>query len=208
MPQLTLSFKGKELSRHSLKNGSTLIGSDPQCPLHIDSLAIAPRHADIVLDHAGCRVTALDAEWPIKVNHQVVDSAELVDGDILSVGKHTLRYSTEPIADTEADEEASAEPPEATTDHSPPPPERPRAYLQILSGEHIGRIIPINRNMIRLGKPGGDCAIIVRRDSQYFLSLLEGSTSMVNGMPIGDESIPLDSGNTIRIGDTELQFYY
>jgi hypothetical protein len=183
MPQLTLSFKGKELSRHSLKNGSTLIGSDPQCPLHIDSLAIAPQHADIVLDHAGCRVTALD-------------------------GKHTLRYSTEPIADTEADEEASAEPPEATTDHSPPPPERPRAYLQILSGEHIGRIIPINRNMIRLGKPGGDCAIIVRRDSQYFLSLLEGSTSMVNGMPIGDESIPLDSGNTIRIGDTELQFYY
>ncbi len=205
MPKLTLSFKGRELSIHPLGSGSTLIGSDPQCLLHIDSLAVAPRHAEIVVEQDKCRIIALDAEWPVWINSAAVNSAELSPGDLLGIGKHTLRYSAEelPLAGT-------AEIPDETTGPAPTEQnrERPRAYLQILSGEHIGRIIPINRNMMRLGKAGGDCAIVVHRNNHYYLSFLEGHAPVVNGVIIGEESVALDTGSTIRIGDTELQFYY
>ena len=205
MPKLTLSFKGRELSTHPLKAGNTLIGSDPQCAVHIDSLAVAARHAEITLEQDKCRIVALDAAWPLRVNQTPVDSAELASGDTLTIGKHTLVYSAEPATGQQG--VATPTVAGASQFDGTPPQDRPRAFLQILSGEHIGRIIPINRNMIRLGKAGGDCAIIVHRNSQYYLSFLEGQIPMVNGVPIGDESIALGSGNTILIGDTELQFY-
>lgn len=82
-----------------------------------------------------------------------------------------------------------------------------KAYLQIINGEHIGRIIPLNRKLIRIGKAGGDCAMITHRDDGYFLSYLEGSMPTLNGMPIGEETVQLTDGSTIEIGNTQLQFY-
>jgi pSer/pThr/pTyr-binding forkhead associated (FHA) protein len=199
MPTLTLSFMGRELSVHPLAAGRTLIGSDPKCPLHIDSMAVAPRHAEIVLQTDRCRILALDANWPVLVNDRAVESAELSSGDQLLVGQHTLVYSTEdrPLAPVEKT------PSEAPVETG----QRQRAYLQILSGEHIGRIIPLNQSMIRLGKTGGDCAVIVYRDHRYHLSFLDGRVPSVNGVPLGNGSVALNTGSTIRIGDTELQFY-
>ncbi len=83
-----------------------------------------------------------------------------------------------------------------------------KAYLQIISGEHIGRIIPLNRNMVRIGKAGGDCAMIAHRNGGYYLSYLEGGMPALNGMPIGDETVLLSEGSTIEIGGTQLQFYH
>ncbi len=83
-----------------------------------------------------------------------------------------------------------------------------KACLQILSGEHIGRIIPLNRNMVRIGKAGGDCAMIAHRDGGYYLTYLEGDMPILNGMSIGDETVLLTEGSTIEIGGTQLQFYH
>ncbi len=86
-------------------------------------------------------------------------------------------------------------------------PTEQKAYLQILNGEHIGRIIPLNRKMVRIGKAGADCVMISHRNQGYYLSYLEGTAPTLNGMPIGDETVLLTQGSTIQIGNTELQFY-
>ncbi|HLP29875.1 MAG TPA: FHA domain-containing protein, partial [Geothrix sp.] len=48
MSTLTLSFKGMNLKTLTLAEGEMVIGSDPGCAIHIDSLAVQPRHAAVV----------------------------------------------------------------------------------------------------------------------------------------------------------------
>jgi len=210
MPKLTLAFKGQTLAVHHLKNGRACIGRDAQCAIHIDSLAIAPRHVELITVGEFCRVTALNAEYPTYVNEIAVENAPLVHGDVLRVGKHTLAFATDGIAlgvhvDDEDPVEQKAPPGEH---HEDDKNEKGAAYLQILAGEHIGRIIPLTPNMLRLGKAGGDCAMVAHRSSGYYLSYLEGSMVTIDGVPIGNESVLLNDGCIIQLGAVKLQFYH
>lgn len=206
MPKLTLSFKGQTISVHRLQDGKTLIGRDPDCDIAIDSLAVAPRHAELITEAEVCRVVALNEQNPTLVNENEIEETALTHGDVLRLGKHTLMYASDGVSlgpqTSESDAVAGT-----GSNNKAGGSERGTTYLQILSGEHIGRIIPVTRNMIRIGKAGGDCAIIAHRGNGYYLSHLEGIAPTVDGVPIGEESIMLTKGSTIRISSTELQFY-
>lgn len=207
MPKLTLSFKGHAISVHRLREGRTLIGRDPACDIVIDSLAVAPRHAEVAAEAERCRVRRLDESSPVIVNNMPVEEARLHHGDLLRIGKHTLTYAADgyPVtadADTDEVEQGRSRAGRSRTEVKPG-----AGYIQILSGENIGRIIPLNRNMIRVGKAGRDCAMIVHRAGGYYLSHLEGSMPTVDGVPVGNEGVLLAVGSTIRIGGTELRFY-
>jgi hypothetical protein len=207
MPKLTLTFKGQALSVHHLEDGSTLIGRDPECGIHIDSLAVAPCHVELTTFGEQCQMLALDPEYPAYVNEAPVTEATLEHGDLLRVGKHTLRFASDGVP---MGRHVDEDPTSADAVPAPPPvpgPAKGSAYIQILSGEHIGRIIPLNRNMVRIGRAGGDCAMIAHRAGGYFLSHLEGSMATLDGVPIGGESVLLTDGSTIEIGTARLQFY-
>lgn len=208
MPKLTLSFKGQSISVHRLEEGRTFIGRDPACDIVIDSLAVALQHAEVTTEDERCRVRGLDKSSPVIVNSKPIEEVQLNHGDLLRIGKHTLTFADDGyavVADT--DNKVDAAQGRSQKKSGQTRSKQSAAYIQILSGENIGRIIPLNRNMIRLGKAGGDCAIIVHRAGGFYLSYLEGGTPMVDGVPIGNESVLLAAGNTIRIGVTELQFY-
>lgn len=208
MPKLTLSFKGQSISVHHLKEGRTLIGRDPVCDIVIESLAVALRHAEVETKGDRCRVRRLDEASPVIVNKVSVEEIELNHGDLLRVGKHTLTFAVDGYAvGIEDDIGENALLGDTLEEGGHDRAAAGTGYLQILSGENIGRIIPLNRNMIRLGKAGGDCAIIVHRSGGYYLSYLEGSMPMVDDVPVGDQSVLLSEGSTVRIGETELQFY-
>lgn len=205
MPKLTLSFKGQAISLHRLSDGHTLIGRDPDCDIAIESLALSAKHAELITEGEECRVVALDEKNPTFVNEAEVEEVALTHGDILRLGKHTLTFASDSVS--LAPRTSESEPTSAVEGDERSEAEHASAYLQILCGSHIGRIIPLTRNMIRIGKAGSDCAIITRRDNGYYLSQLEGSAPTVDGVPIGEESVILTKGATIRIVDTELQFY-
>lgn len=208
MPKLTLSFKGQPISVHHLEEGRTLIGRDPACDIVIDSLAVALQHAEVATQADQCRVRGLDKTNPVIVNNMPIEEARLNHGDLLQLGKHTLAFAVdEHSVPAHADQEDNAESARSKEKDSQTEAKRSAGYIQILTGENIGRIIPLNRNMIRLGKSGGDCAIIVHRSGGYYLSYLEGNIPTIDGVPIGDESVLLTVGSTIRIGETEFQFY-
>jgi hypothetical protein len=203
MPKLTLAFKGQALAVHHLSDGHVRIGRDPQCDIHIDSLAVAPLHVELTIAGESCQVAALDPEYPAYVNEIKVESRSLVHGDVLRVGKHSLAFATDGIAlGVHVDEEGEWT--EQNDPHEGGKRVRSTAYLQVLSGEQIGRIIPLY-SMIRLGKGGG--AMITHRSGGYYLSYLEGSMVTIDGVPIGTESVLLSDGCNIQIGPLKLQFY-
>ena len=224
MPKLTLFFKGLALSvRHIQDEDEIILGREPDCDIQIDSLAVAPHHASIRRNGTHYRIFALDEKIPLAVNGETVSERELAHGDLIQVGKHTLEFAED---DVTLQHPAAPSPPSPQEPGGPPQkpkpqakaaetggnaqearPEHSKAYLQILSGPHIGRILPLNQAMIRLGKSGGNCAMISCGEGTHFLSHLEGEMTLLNGKPIGERRERLANGDVIRMGQTEMEFF-
>ncbi len=196
MSKLTLSFKGKVLNVHQLSEGETVIGSDPGCQLHIDSLAVQPRHASVTTKDGVSILRDLGTPEGTLVNGSKVGEQQLKDEDTIRIGKHDLTYNFIPPAKT--DDSASF----TSTKAAPK-----SAWLQILTGSNVGKTIILKNNMTNLGKAGVQTAVIARRGDGYFITHLEGEHSpKVDGTPIGDESRQLEDGNVIQIGNVKMQF--
>ena len=216
MSKLTLSFKGTVLKVFPILRGQMLIGHDPACHLHIDSLALAPRHARVDTQDQTSILVDLETEQGTFVNQKRIDKHLLENGDIIRIGKHTLQYIFEEVADLSHVEDLHL--PRLNTSKAsvaaPQESEKPEhhaqknGWLQILNGQNLGRTLSLNRSMTNLGKPGVATAIITRRDGAYFLSHLEGKRPpSIDDQPIGDRSYKLHDGNTIQIGNIKMQFY-
>lgn len=217
MPKLTCAFRGRVLAVHHIKDGETIIGRSADCDIQMDSLAIAPHHAKLLITGECCQLTALDSDYPLYVNGTSVTSTAVNHGDVLGIGKHSFSFSMDGIAlgvRVHADETAEMATPqpksvanltsklkEAALD------ENKTAYLQIQNGENIGRVLPLSQTLFQLGRVGGDCAIIARRFDGYYLSHLAGEQVTVNSVSVRDASILLQNGDTIKLGTTKFQFY-
>ncbi|MBZ0073021.1 MAG: PilZ domain-containing protein [Thiohalobacteraceae bacterium] len=197
MAKLTLSFKDKKLRLFPITAAELLVGRDTDCGIHIDSLAIQPRHARIFEDNGAYHIESLQSQALVLVNQKpTTEPTALRDGDLIQVGKHTLSFSSEPAS------EGMQFSPAAVPAHPI------TGWLQIMSGSHLGRTIRLDRAMTRLGKTGKNSAMIVRREDGYYISHLEGDTPpRVNDASIGASSPRLNAGDCVRIGKLELHFY-
>jgi pSer/pThr/pTyr-binding forkhead associated (FHA) protein len=194
--KLTLSFKGKMLKIFQVSEGEMVIGSDPDSQLHIDSLAIQPHHATITTKNDVSVLHSHGAPGGVLINGALAEEHILKDSDHIQIGKHSLLYSFIPTTDQDGD---SFRIPIKTAPKS--------AWLQILSGNNVGKAISLKSNMTNLGKAGVETAVITRRGDGYFITHLEGEYNpKVNGVPIGEKSRQLEDGNIIQLGNVKMQF--
>lgn len=195
MAKLTLSFKERKLKVFALQPGECLIGRDSQCTVVIDSLALKPQHAVVhVSDVFSCRIEACDADCTLTLNDQTLpENHTLTEGDTVNIGKYSLTFSEESTRTTT----------QSSISHLPA-----AGWLQIQSGNHLGRTIRLDKAFTRIGRPDADLGVIAHRDDGYFLSALQGKLGpTINGKPVGDNSFPLNDGDRIVIGDLQLQFF-
>lgn len=220
MSKLTLSFKGKLLKYFPLSEGETIIGSDPSCNVFVDSLAIQARHASLILTGETAVLRDLETPDGTYVNGaRISGDYNLKSGDDIRVGKHNLTVTLEPaIASDEPEEivltpvpleEEMPEPPAEAESDDPEqqPSHAPRhAFLQILNGQNMGKTISLKRNLMNLGKPGVQLAVIAHRNDGFFLSHLEGAPTRVGDAAIGDKAWQLHDGDVIQIGNVRMLF--
>lgn len=210
MAKLTLSFKGRLLSVHHLERPLACVGRDPGCDIAIDSLAVAPRHAEIRREDDRFVLVALDRDHLVFRNGQRVERADLAEGDLILIGKHTLSFSevsAESILLPSAPALAPA--PRHRRDEPPEPGELVPVYLQIQSGPHIGHMIPLMRSVTRLTLIGGHEVIVTRRDGHYVLTRIgEANLVFVGRRKLrGDEEVALVSGAPVEVDGTLCQFF-
>ena len=215
MSKLTLSFKGRMLKVFPVVQGDMYIGSDPQCTVHIDSLAVQPRHARLHTQGDESVLFDMDSPDGTFVNQQRIDEHPLKDGEIIRVGKHTLTFSFEEMLESEIEAQTPAPSPAPSSPAPEPEPvpaathENRQAWLQIMSGQNLGKTLSLHRAMTNLGKPGVVTAVIARRAEGYFISHLEGDhPTRVGEEPLGEKARKLDDGDIIQIGNVKMQFYY
>ncbi len=209
MAKLTVFFKDKAIQSDLYENGIVRIGRDETNDLTIDSLAVAPAHAVLIILDGDCTIKQLNDEFPLIINGEKVKSGNLNNNDTISLGKHEIIFNTtEYIAspgkyDRQIDDDIklfNLEIDSALSSAS--------ANLQVMSGNNIGKILQLKKSMTRLGHIGNGVIAISKRKEGYFVSVLENNGKItVNNEPLNDQLLKLNTNDVLVIDNTSLQFF-
>lgn len=208
MSKLTLSFKGKVLKIYPVLKGRMTIGSDSDCTIHIDSLALQSEHAEINTVNNESSIRDLNTDEGTYIGQTKLEGLHLLkDGEVIRVGKHTIAYSFSEDITSESDIVT-----EKIIEKEPPikieAQEKKQGWLQIMNGANLGKTMSLNKAMTNLGKPGISTAVITKRQDGYFISQLEGNHPLlIKNKELGNQTIQLTDGDTIQIGNIKMQFY-
>ncbi|TAN52800.1 MAG: FHA domain-containing protein [Methylococcaceae bacterium] len=201
MATLTLIHQGRVLGAYSFSNGVITVGSDATNDIIIPAAGIAPLHAAIQFGPGTSVLRQGDGGFPVTYNGKAVREHLLNDGDRIGISDYMLFYVEEPGND----QPGKAHQADAPGDN---PPDGD-AFLQWMSGSHIGRVTPLQSAMTQLGKPGQDgAAVIAKRQGGYFFSAIDQDQRVkVNHAPVGNKTIQLNHGDLLEIGKHKLQFF-
>ena len=208
MAKFTVYFKDKAIQSKIFDSGVIHIGRDETNDLVIDNLAIAPAHAVVIIKENNCVIKPLNDDFPLVVNGEKSKESLLQNNDKIEIGKHTIVFNiTESIApnhnktfnkdvislNTKLEGEVHI----------------PDANLQVMDGQHIGRVLPLKKSMTRFGNSGSGVVIITRRKDGYFISSLEGDSNItINNELLADKTINLSNNDVLVIDKTSLQFFF
>jgi pSer/pThr/pTyr-binding forkhead associated (FHA) protein len=108
MPTITLIFRDKILANYQMSKGDTLlIGRNEINDIVIDNLAVSAQHAKIESDGNGFLFVDLQSENGSFSRDQLIKSYWLNDGDVITIGKHLLKY-TNPKINEQIEKHSSA----------------------------------------------------------------------------------------------------
>jgi len=84
------------------------------------------------------------------------------------------------------------------------------AVIEIKNGAKSGQILPIDKPVTTLGRPGIQIAAIMRKPDGYFLMHIESDDSIerptLNRDSIGDEPVMLHSGDELNVAGIDVEF--
>ena len=160
---------------------------------------------------------------PLSMNeaHQGIDQGivvpeqpELPQAGSQSASAHTTAHPMDGLdRHTVADSQAAAS---GSTDESPvleldaTPVTSKGAVIEIKNGAKSGQILPIDKPVTTLGRPGIQIAAIMRKPDGYFLMHIESDESVerptLNRDAIGDEPVLLHSGDELNVAGIDVEF--
>jgi len=210
MAKFTIYFKDKILQSYIFESGVIHIGRDETNDLVIDNLAVAPAHAVIIIKADNCVIKQLNDDFPLAINNEKSKESLLQNNDTISIGKHSIVYSlTETVSPTTNNNNDNKYV-KYLNDQIESQLKIPDANLQIMDGQHIGRVLPLKKSMTRFGHSGSGVVIIARRKDGYFISSLEGDSSSITVNQqtlVADKTINLNDNDIVVIDNTSMQFF-
>jgi len=209
MAKFTIYFNDKVLQSHIFDSGIVRIGRDDTNDIVIDNLAVAPAHAVVVIKEGSCIIKQLNDDHPLTVNSEKSKESLLQNNDEISIGKHTIVHNTtESVAPVQNNNHANQDV-SFLNAKIEDKVKIPSANLQVMDGQHIGRILPLKKPMTRFGHSGAGVIIIARRKDGYFISSLEGDADSitVNQQTLADKTINLNNNDVVVIDNTAMQFF-
>ncbi len=236
MAKLVLSFNGETIREFKLDQEITTIGRKADNDIHIDNLAVSGNHAKVLTILNDSFIEDLDSTNGTYINGEIIGKYALMNGDVIAIGKHELKYMNETAGAGAGDfektliirpdaagmpvqEEADAELEQSIVkiasdlaSAGAAGAEGPgEACLKLLSGANNGKELKLTKILTTLGKPGVQVAAITRRPTGYYLIVVDAASSptnpLVNGVEIGKEAQPLKSGDEIDVAGVEMRFF-
>lgn len=222
--KLILSFNDQTVGEFPLDKEALTIGRRPECDIHIDNLAVSGRHARVMTIAGSSFLEDLESTNGTFVNGKKVAKHPLSNGDLIMIGKHSLRFSSEVAprekggasfaetivigadqtsalrqAATEAEAARAQQADAASRDSAPATAASANvgpARLRLLSDAGPGKEMALSKALTTLGRPGIQVAAISRRHNGDFIVHVDGGP--------GNESRPVVNGAAIGVSSQLL----
>lgn len=217
MGKLTISMDGKTLREVTLDQERCTIGRLPENDIHVDDKAASSRHAAILTILNDSFIEDLGSTNGTFVNGKVVKKHALANGDVITIGRHEMKFeATEADGDEDDFEKTmiirpSAAKAVAAEPEPPKPAGLPRGKLQVLSGSAKGKELELTKALTTLGRPGVQVAALTRRADGFFIVPVESGEGQgpptVNGAPIGPQAHQLVDNDMIELANVKMGFY-
>ncbi|MFQ5995594.1 MAG: FHA domain-containing protein [Acidiferrobacterales bacterium] len=204
MAKIILMYEKKVLDQYELDQGDMKVGRRPDADITIDNMAVSGEHANIFTIGEDSFIQDLGSTNGTYVNNKKITKHHLKNGDIITIGKHTLNYVNE-METKPADDFAK------TVIITPPSMGEgvggQKAGLYVLSGPNSGKRIDVNKRITNLGRTGKRSGTITRTDDGYILAAGEDKDlPKLNGRVITKKGAKLKDGDVIEVAGTRLQF--
>ena len=233
MAKLILKFNNQVIDHIELTQGDMKIGRKATNDIFVDNLAVSGEHANIFTIGDDSFVQDLGSTNGTFVNNKRITKHHLKNGDVVTVGKHTMVYfsdddattieeNTEDFARTviinpgsSSGSGSAASAPNPTKDTmSMQSPEKAGATerqgaIFVLSGGNSGKRIELTKSITNLGKTGRISGSINKSAGGYKLVASENADDIpkLNGRPVESSGAELKNGDIIEVAGTRLQFY-
>jgi pSer/pThr/pTyr-binding forkhead associated (FHA) protein len=225
MAKLIIKFNDVVIDQIVLKQGDMNIGRRTGSEILLDNMAVSGNHASIFTIGEDSFVQDLNSTNGTFVNNKRVAKHHLANGDVVTIGNHSLTYLNEKAAQGGTDfaktviinpqkqEEmlVGTDQEAAVSDKEPlSAADAPRiGSLFILSGANNGKRIDLTSAVTNLGRAGKRAGVISRSGQGRYI-LLPGDIKeapRLNGVRVGASGQELRNGDVIEAADSRMQFY-
>jgi pSer/pThr/pTyr-binding forkhead associated (FHA) protein len=203
------------------------IGRSPDNDIALDDKAVSGHHAVVITILDDSFLEDLDSTNGTQVNGKQVAKHPLSNGDVISIGRNTLKYQGEGKADEDDFEKTMILKPgqlgaafdanvQKVTGPGPAPAAGPPATpmvgkLKVASGPNAGKELILTKALTTLGKPGEQVAAITRRADGYYIVHVGGQGGgtkrpVVNGKEIEGSAVKLANNDLIELAGTQMNF--
>ena len=236
MARLILSLNGQTMAEYNMSKERYTIGRLPDNDVRIDNPTVSGHHSLIINILNDSFLEDLNSTNGTYVNGKLIKKHALQHGDVVTVGRHQLRY-VDSVTDDDDDDEfartmvidssdvaaraasnggaaaaAVVERVEEQTigaDANAKP--LPVAKVQVLNGTFAGREVILNKAVTTLGRPGVQVIAITRRSEGYSIVKVENEPDReppsVNGEPLGAQARLLVDNDVIQIIGIKMGFF-
>ncbi|HEV2321241.1 MAG TPA: FHA domain-containing protein [Gammaproteobacteria bacterium] len=236
MGKLILTLDSQELAQYELEKERYTIGRLADNDIHIDNMAVSGHHALIINILKDSFLEDLNSTNGTYVNGKLIKKHALQEGDVITIGRHSLKYvSGKPApagGDADDFEKTMIIRPGTKSQTGVPSMDSvnkaisdaggapiaegkatalPRAKLQVLSGSFAGKELELNKALTTLGRPGVQVAAVTRRADGFFVVHVESGQGhgfpTVNGKDIGAQATKLADNDVIELAGVKMGFY-
>lgn len=229
MARLILSLDNQVLAEYNMMKERYTIGRLADNDVRIDNPTVSGHHSLIINILNDSFLEDLNSTNGTYVNGKLIKKHALQHGDVITVGRHQLRFVDNAADGEEQDEfaqtmvlsksdmpgniHAAAAPQDASRE---PPQERAAppaatAKIQVLNGTFAGREVQLNKALTTMGQPGVQVIAITRRGDGYHLVQVENAPNReppkVNGKPIGAQAQRLSDNDVIELVGIKMGFF-
>jgi pSer/pThr/pTyr-binding forkhead associated (FHA) protein len=222
MARLILSLDGQVMAEYNMMKERYTIGRLPDNDVRIDNPTVSGHHSLIINILNDSFLEDLNSTNGTYVNGKLIKKHALQHGDVITVGRHQLRY-VDSAREGDQDEFAQtmvlsrSDVPMAGV-HAGANGEAAKgmaaqqvAKIQVLNGSFAGREVPLNKALTTLGQPGVQVIAITRRADGYHLVQLESGPGRgpptVNGQAVGGQARKLTDNDVIELIGIKMGFF-
>ena len=185
----------KRLAEITIDKDVMTIGRRKDSDIVIEDKAASGRHSKLVTLLNDSFIEDLGSTNGTYVNGEPIKKHALNDKDVVTIGKHVLKYV----------HEESGTNVEKTVLNSNEP------RLQILNGPNTGAQISLTKRLTTIGKPGTQVGAITHRSNGFsFLNIDsdENTTTppMLNGLAVQSRALPLKTHDMIELAGIKMEF--